>query len=144
MKKKILYIFFVSFYPAGMRSILLVICAMTTVSALHEEEFPRLLPGAIVDKNGPVAMISEYVSVSINMTSVTALPEDLKKIGNNILILEQDLRLVENELNKPGLKNTQDKLTVKHNVLLINQLRKTLKTCMNKIALVYSWFPSKD
>merc|ERR1711911_173827 len=42
------------------------------------------------------------------MTSVTALPEDLKKIGNNIFILEQDLRLVENELNKPRLKNTQD------------------------------------
>merc|ERR1711911_555176 len=78
------------------------------------------------------------------MTSVTALPEDLKKIRNNILILEQDLKLVENELNKPGLKNTKEKLTVKHNVLLIGQIRKTLKTCMNKIALVFSWFPSKD
>jgi len=82
--------------------------------------------------------------VTINLTSVTALPEDLKKIGNNILILEKDLRLIENELNKPELKNTKEKLTVKHNVLLINQLRKTLKTCLNKIALAFSWFPSKD
>merc|ERR1711911_328370 len=77
------------------------------------------------------------------MTSVTALPEDLKHIKNNLKVLDQDLDIVYKSLHNPKLKDIVGKLDVKHMGLLIHSVRQTLQKCMKKISLVFSWFPNK-
>merc|ERR1711946_42028 len=56
------------------------------------------------------------------MTSVTALPEDLKHIKNNLKVLDQDLDVVHKSLQNPKLKDIVDKLAVKNMGLLINRV----------------------
>merc|ERR1711911_9653 len=77
------------------------------------------------------------------MTSVTALPEDLKHIKNNLKVLDQDLDVVYKSLHNPKRKHINDKQAVKHMGLLIHSVRQTLQKSMKKISLVFSWFPNK-
>merc|ERR1711911_9287 len=69
------------------------------------------------------------------MTSVTALPEDLKHIKNNLKVLDQDLDIVYKALHNPKRKHINDKQAVKHMGLLIHSVRQTLQETKKKLMI---------
>ena len=111
------------------RPVLLFFVTVAGVLGLRDDgEFPRIIPGAIFDYEGPISLIKEYVTVDIKF-------DDLVYIPSMLTFVSQDVKMV-----RAKLQDVKDKHKAEHTEL-IQQIFETLAEAEETITTAMAWFP---